>query len=171
MRIEKVMHMMEAIIRDMDDADREAVIDLIWQLNRFEAKLSHDRATDRVAAVACLKVNDAKIREHGGRHLVALRDGVVAAYACGGVVEGDPYIKPEWRRYGYIFELVVAEGQRGSGLGSALVCELEYYFQSMELKSIGIGVLARNVRAAELYDRLGYKPHAVERVKWLDGTS
>ena len=38
-------------IRDMEDGDREAVIDLIWQLNRFEDAISHDRAPQRLSLI------------------------------------------------------------------------------------------------------------------------
>lgn len=160
--------MADYLIRDMELADRDAVTDLIWELNRFESRISHDRITSREGAIECLASNQRKVRDGGGCHFIAEAGDTVVAYACCGVVHGEPYLRPEFRRYGYVYELVVSESWRGKGIGEALLRTCEDYFRSMNLKSAGIGVLADNMGAARLYERLGYRAHAVERVKWLD---
>lgn len=154
------------VIRDMAASDTEPVVDLIWELNRYENALSSDRATDRDSARACLAANERRVAPEG-RHLVAERAGRVVGYACCGLVEGEPFIRTDLRLYGYVFELVVAPDCRGAGIGGALLAACETHIRSKGVKSIGIGVLAANRGAIRLYERMGFAPHVIEKVKWL----
>jgi GNAT superfamily N-acetyltransferase len=63
---------------------------------------------------------------------------------------------------------VVADGARGLGIGAALIGQAEAFARAQGVRSLAVGHLAGNAGAGRLYERLGLKPHAIERVKWLD---
>ncbi len=155
-------------IRDMEPADREVVIDLMTALNRFEDRISGDRVTDRRGGLACLLDDVEKLREHGGIQLVAEAGGAVIAYLSCAITHGAPFLKPEVRMYAYVHSLVVAETARGQGIGEALMRAAEDFARSQGMRSLAVGQLAGNEGAGRLYERLGLRAHAIERVKWLD---
>lgn len=160
--------MTEPLIRDMDDADREAVIDLIWQLNLFEDKISHDRAPGRKAAAAGLGANRRRMSDHGGTELVAEINGTVVGYLLCVIEKAEAYIRDDFGMHAYIAELVIAEGHRGQGLGQKLLSAAEAYARARGMPSIFIGVLAGNTPADRLYEHLGYRTYNIERMKRLD---
>ena len=155
-------------IRDFEAADRPAVVDLLQELNRFEDKITGDRATDRKAAVACLADDAERMREHGGMQLVAEWEGRVVGYICCAITRGGPFLKEAVRTYGYVTSLVVTRDARKSGIGEALMLAAERFTRAQGLQSFAVGHLAGNAGASKLYERLGLKAHAIERVKWLD---
>jgi ribosomal protein S18 acetylase RimI-like enzyme len=156
------------IIRDMEPGDREAVIDLIWQLNRFEHTISRDRALDREAAARCYGVNQRRMREHGGCQLVAEREGVILAYACCVIEEASAYMADAHRCHAWLAELIVADTARGQGLGEALVRACECHVAAQGVATMRIGALAGNAAANRLYEKLGYAAYMIERQKRLD---
>lgn len=160
--------MNDAIIRDMEDADREAVIDLIWQLNLYEDQISRDRAPSRKAASAGLAANRRRMSEHGGAELVAEIDGQVVGYLLCVIESADAYIRERYSMHAYIAELVIAEGHRGHGLGQKMIAAAEDYARARGMPSIFIGVLAGNEPADRLYGHLGYRTYSIERMKRLD---
>jgi ribosomal-protein-alanine N-acetyltransferase len=156
------------LIREMEDADREAVIDLIWQLNRFEDKISHDRAPGRKAAAGGLGASRRRMSEHGGTELVAEINGKVIGYLLCVIEKADAYVRESYGMRAYIAELVIEEERRGRGLGQALIDAAEAYARGRGMPSIFIGVLAGNQPADRLYEHLGYRTYSIERVKRLD---
>jgi GNAT superfamily N-acetyltransferase len=161
------MPCVDIIVRDMEDADREAVIDLIWRLNRFEDAISQDRAPQRKAAASGLAANRRRMAEHGGVELVAAIEGRPVGYLlC--VIEGaEPYVHPDFGSHAYIAELVVDEGSRGKGIGRRLIAAAEDFARASGLGRIFIGALAGNAAAHRLYEGLGFAAHNVERMKRL----
>jgi ribosomal protein S18 acetylase RimI-like enzyme len=157
-----------AIIRDAEADDRAAIIDLILVLNRHENGISGDRRTDRAAAVACLREDGGKMREHGGIQLVAIMDNTICAYMCCVISEGGPFLCEDKRRYGYITTLVVAAGHRCLGLGAKLVGEAEAFTRAQGIGSLGVSVLSGNTSAEQLYAKMGLVPYMSERFKPLD---
>ena len=156
------------LIREMDDDDREAVIDLIWELNLFENAISGDRAAGRKAAAGGLAGNRRRMAEHGGTELVAELDGKVVGYLLCIIESAQAYVHERYSRHAYIAELVIAEAARGKGLGQALIAEAEGFARASDMRTIFIGVLAGNVPADRLYEHLGYQTYNIERMKRLD---
>ena len=156
------------LIREMDDADRETVIDLIWELNLYENAITHDRATGRKAATAGLAGNRRRMAEHGGTELVAEVDGNVVGYLLCVIESAQAYVHERFSRHAYIAELVIAEAARGRGLGQALIAAAEDFARASDMRSIFIGVLAGNAPADRLYEHLGYQTYNIERMKRLD---
>ncbi|MGL4975158.1 MAG: GNAT family N-acetyltransferase [Bosea sp. (in: a-proteobacteria)] len=155
-------------LRDLESADRSAVVDLLLELNRFEDAITGDRATDRKAATACLQDDVERMRELGGMQLLAEREGRVVGYICCAITQGGPFLKEAIRTYGYVTTLVVTKDARKIGIGEALMQAAERFTRAQGLRSFAVGHLAGNTGADKLYERLGLKAHAIERVKWLD---
>jgi len=162
-------------IRPMRDADRDTVIDLIWQSNRHEAGLdpagqpfAQDRDTEREAATATLESERGEVAEHGGALVVAEEAGAVVGYLCWLVQDADPFVRAEVRGYGYVADLVVTEEQRGRGIGRRLLAEAEALTRRQGLKRLAIGVLCGNDGAIRTYRRFGFKDFALEMLKALD---
>jgi ribosomal protein S18 acetylase RimI-like enzyme len=147
--------------------DREAVVDLLHALNRAEAELSPDRCTSRAAAVACLASDSERVREGGGVQLVAVIADAVIGYGACSIVRGGPFLREEVRSHGYVETLVVSKAHRGRGVGTALMAAFEAHVAGLGLTSLALGHLVANEGAARLYERLGFRPHVTERVKWL----
>jgi GNAT superfamily N-acetyltransferase len=160
--------MTEPFVRDMDNADREPVIDLIWQLNLFEDKISGDRAPGRKAAASGLAANRRRMAEHGGVELVAELDGRIVGYLLCVIEEAEPYVRDAERLHAYIAELVIAEGNRGRGLGQKLISAAEDFARGQGMSSIQIGALSGNGPANRLYEHLGYASYSISRKKRLD---
>jgi GNAT superfamily N-acetyltransferase len=151
----------------MREEDREAVVDLLWQLNLHEKRNSDTRSDRREDAAACLAWNDGRIRE-GGAHLVAECEGRVAAYMCLVVDMAPPFVRAELRRHLCVADLVVDAACRGRGIGRALLAEAEAFARRQGLRHIFIGVVHGNDGADRLYAAQGFRPFALERLKSLD---
>lgn len=160
--------MTESLVRDMEETDREAVIDLIWQLNLFEDKVSGDRAPSRKAAAGGLAASRRRMAEHGGAELIAEIDGKAVGYLLCVIEKADAYIREHLAMRAYIAELVIAEGHRGQGLGQKLIVAAEDFARGRGMPSIFIGVLAGNEPADRLYEHVGYRTYTIERMKRLD---
>lgn len=157
------------VIRDMERGDREALIELMLTLNRFENAISGDRATSRKAAVASLADDEEKLRAGGGLRLVAAPEGGSAiGYMCCAIACGPPFLKEEVRAFLYVHTLVVAEAARGQGVGGALMQAAEDFARAQGLRAMVVAHLAGNEGAGRLYERLGFMPHMIERQKRLD---
>ena len=160
--------MNEPVIREMEDADRETVIDLIWELNLYENAISGDRAAGRKAAAGGLAGNRRRMAEHGGTELVAEVDGKVMGYLLCVIESAQAYVHERFSRHAYIAELVIAQAARGQGLGQALIAAAEDFARDSDMRTIFIGVLAGNAPADRLYEHLGYQTYNIERMKRLD---
>lgn len=156
-----------ALIRAAEPGDREAIVDLMWALNRFEEAIAADRDVTRDGADRCHAHNEAAVLEQGGAILVAEREARVVGFAVLVIETAPPFVREDLRRHGYVRELVVAEGERGAGIGRLLLAEAERLTASWGLPHLGLGVLVGNGRAAALYERLGFRPHAIEMLKAL----
>ena len=68
-----------------------------------------------------------------------------------------PQLKPEYRAYAYISELVVDPAYRGQGIAQQLIKQAEDYGRELELNTIRLSCLAKNTATCDFYDRLGYE--------------
>ncbi len=157
-----------AIVRSMREADHEAVLDLQIELNIHERQIFPERLTDRAAAIAYLRHLRARLDETEGVVLLAEVSGEVVGMMGYSVETDDPLVAPEWRRYGFVTDLVVTARQRRAGAGTMLLQEAERITRQKGLKRLMIGVLNGNAEAERAYVRFGFQPIATELVKRLE---
>jgi GNAT superfamily N-acetyltransferase len=158
---------MSARVRLSQSGDRDAIVELILQLNRFEAPISGDRLTDRDTARRCLRDNEEAVRNTLGLSIVAEKDGAIVGYLCLAVESIGSFVREDVRRVGYVRELVVDEAHRGAGVGADLMAEAESFARSRRIGRMMLGVLAGNDRGRKFYESFGLRAYAVEMVKDL----
>ncbi len=155
-------------IREADvTRDRVALLSFIMGSQQFEYAIEPNRRLDEPVAAEHLDKLIAHLREHDGKMFVAEAGGQVLGWAVVATYKGEAFIVPEERDYAYIFELFVAEKTRGQGTGRALIAACEDWARAKNFKTIQIGVLAGNARAASIYRAAGYSDYALELRKYL----
>lgn len=144
------------LIRPATHDDTPALVTLIDALNRHEAALTDDRRTDIEAARECLASLEARIVQAGGGILVAQHQGETVGMVGWVIEEGEPYLQTHLRRFALITDLVVAQEQRGNGIGGALIGSVEDAARAQALPRLAISVLAANRAAIDAYRRRGF---------------
>ncbi|GAA2810303.1 GNAT family N-acetyltransferase [Streptomyces showdoensis] len=94
--------------------------------------------------------------------VVAVRDGDVVGYLWTGGIELEP-----GDRAGFVFEVEVAEEQRGKGYGRGLMVLAERLSLAAGESLLGLHVFAGNTPAIRLYESLGYRTTHVNSAKTL----
>lgn len=97
---------------------------------------------------------------HGDRiaTFIAVREGEIIGYAT--LVFGK---YRTFRGNAYLVGTAVRESERGKGIGSRLFAYAEDHARLRGARRIECEVFAKNVRALELYKRLGYEVEGVKR--------
>jgi len=154
-------------LRPYRAADREVVVDLIWQLNLFEDAISADRAPDREAAEACLEVDLTRVGRDGGHLVVAEKAGRIVAFMTLVFETPQPFMHKEFAQIAWVSELVVAEGHRGQGIGTLLLHEAERLARASKIRRLMIGAIMGNTAARSAYEKFGFRPAVIELSKDL----
>ncbi|MEU6975955.1 MULTISPECIES: GNAT family N-acetyltransferase [unclassified Streptomyces] len=94
--------------------------------------------------------------------VVALRDAEVVGYLWTGGLELEP-----GERSGFVFEVEVAEEQRGKGYGRGLMLLAERLSLAAGESLLGLHVFAGNTPAIRLYESLGYRTTHLNSAKTL----
>jgi ribosomal protein S18 acetylase RimI-like enzyme len=157
-----------ATLRDYDPArDVAAVRACFVALQEFEHGLDPVAPRGDAIADAYLDRMFGRCASWAGRVFVAEAGGEVVGFACvwGRVPPQEPD-EPQ-RDYAYVSDLVVLPAWRRRGLGRALLERAEAYARAVGMDSIGIGVMAENHGARDLYDAAGYRATHLELRKSL----
>jgi ribosomal protein S18 acetylase RimI-like enzyme len=70
--------------------------------------------------------------------------------------------------HGHISDIIVAPEGQGKGIGSMLMLKAEEWARSQGFRWLTLSVFAQNIRAREMYERLGYGQDIMKYVKELD---
>lgn len=155
-------------LRTADPADLDAVVDLIHALNVYEAGIVRDRLTHRDAARDSYHRLQERVAAGDGRIVLAEREGRVVGCLGFIVAQDEPFVREDLRRYGLVTDLVVAEEERGRGIGRALLAEAERLTREKGLRRLFIGVLDGNADARRAYAASGFSDYVRTMVKDLD---
>lgn len=68
----------------------------------------------------------------------------------------------------YIMDLIITENHRNKGFGTALMNSAKDWAKEQKCNIISLDVLANNMRAIKLYEKLGFIPKAQEMYYKLD---
>ncbi len=164
-------------IRPFEPRDREAVIDLKWEMSRFhehlppsDTQIDRDYDHSRDAARAAIARDLSYIETKGGALLVAEVDGWVVGYLSWYIDDraGSATIFPERRPLAYVAGVSVTETQRGQGIGTALLAHAEAQARAHGFTRLGIGVRTSNSGAVRLYEEFGFLGIELRMFKALD---
>ncbi|MFM7625187.1 MAG: N-acetyltransferase family protein [Gammaproteobacteria bacterium] len=158
----------ELVIRDVLAADRDRLIEMFADLNRFEQPLSGDRRMDPDGAIAGLGSAELRVAESGGVAMVAVLGQEVVGHVFVTVERFGAHVREDLRSYAYVAELFVCAPHRRRGIGAALVAAAERFARARGLRRMLIGVLAGNDAAHEAYRGYGFRLYACELIKDLD---
>ncbi|HEY4276445.1 MAG TPA: GNAT family N-acetyltransferase [Rhizomicrobium sp.] len=95
---------------------------------------------------------------------VAEMEGVVAGFVH--VRSAEDYYR-RGRRHGHVADLVVAEGYEGQGIATALLARAEEWCRAQSYDWMTLGVFEENVRAEQLYQKLGFRRDVIRLLKPL----
>ncbi|WP_162820449.1 GNAT family N-acetyltransferase [Microvirga calopogonii] len=151
--------MSKITLRTALPADRDAVVELIHQLNVFEADLVGDRRRDYGAAVAYYDELMQRLSRRNGRIVLAVAEGVTVGAMGFSLDQDAAYVVDDVRNHGTVTDLIVHGDWRGRGIGQTLLKEAERLTREAGLKRLFIGVLAANERAERTYRAFGFEPY------------
>ena len=145
-------------IREFNEADHtKGVASCLIELQDFERSL--DPRMPSGADIVDLYIPNMLDRciECDGKVLVAEVEGEVAGYVTVLARVSSDEIEDGDVEYGLIPDLVVASRHRKKGIGRKLLEAAEAYAKSNDVKSLRIGVLARNRFANDMYESMGFE--------------
>ncbi|MEO0673089.1 MAG: GNAT family N-acetyltransferase [Pseudomonadota bacterium] len=154
------------VIRAATPADRDDIVALHRDLTAFEAPLTNDRDTSLEAAEVAFADLETTIARTNGALLVAV-DGADTPIGYASLLfgEDDAYIRQDLRRYAVIEDIYIADRYRGSGVGRALIAELEERARARGVKRLAVSFVARNEVARSTYESFGFRPYVFQYVK------
>lgn len=139
--------------------DRDTVVELIHQLNVFEADLVGDRRRDYDGASAYYDELMMRLSRRNGRIILAEEGGFVVGAMGFSLDQDAAYVAGEVRNHGTVTDLIVHAEWRGKGIGQMLLAEAERLTREAGLKRLMIGALVANERAVRTYGRFGFEPY------------
>lgn len=164
---------MTVAIRDASPEDRDALIELVAALQRYEMPLEPNRLDPDVMAAPHLSALERWSWRSGGGVLVAEPEQAEAPRPLLGFLvfgvsaEFGAFVLPENTRHGVISDLYVCDAARRTGVAAALVAEAEHRLRDAGVGRLEITALWRNEGARAAYDALGFRECAVTFAKAL----
>jgi len=67
----------------------------------------------------------------------------------------------------FIYDFRIDEARRGKGYGKQALVALDEKLKSMDVQSVGLHVFGDNIRAQELYQKMGYQITGIHMQKVL----
>lgn len=127
---------------------------ILKQLNTLMAAYQPESCREGVQAAEYLQK---VIEEDNSDIVIAEENGSILGLAV--VTEGQtpPYAVCVPHRYAYLTDLCVREGNRGQGVGTALLEGVREWAINRKLDYVELSVLEENKQAAALYHRVGYR--------------
>ena len=150
-------------IRPASPADREFVISLMPRLVEFGPPAWRDPA--QMTAHDTGVINESLLDPKPGTAVFVAEDadgtplGFIHLHA-----DTEHYNREE---HGHVEDLIVAPAGEGRGVGRALLEKAEEWARSRGYRWLTLNVFAENLRAREVYKRLGYGEDMVKYVKQL----
>ena len=154
---------MSATLRRARDSDRDAVLALVprlvtgftpppWRKPAAMTPTDLDVISQALASQSedpVIYVAETEGRVVGFIHLTSLED----------------YYRR--RRHGHIGDIVVAEGEEGRGIATALMAKAEEWCRAQGYDWLSLSVFEQNERAERLYRKLGFRRDVIRLLKPL----
>ena len=149
---------------EYDPEYKKAIVDLLAELQDFERALSSDRTPGKSMAAGHFDYLLDLCKTQSGKVFLALSETKVIGFLTVFLEaedENDLHLYPEYKRYGWVSDLVVQEKHRGSGAASLLMDHAERHCSSLGVRDIKLAALHKNFRARSFYKKSGYTEYEV----------
>lgn len=150
-------------IRPASQADREFVVSLMPRLVEFGPPAWRD--PEQMTAHDTRVITESLLDPNAGAAVLIAEDsdgtplGFIHLHAA-----TEHYNREE---HGHVEDIIVAPAGEGRGVGRALLEKAEEWARSRGYRWLTLNVFAENLRAREVYKRLGYGEDMVKYVKEL----
>ncbi len=151
-------------IIEYDPEHRDAVVELMAELQDCERLLSHDRPPGASMAAGHFDYLLGLCEARAGKVFLAVSETKVLGFVCVFLDtddDGDLHLFPEYKQYGWISDLIVEENHRGSRAASLLLKRAERYCSSVGVRQLKLATLHNNDRARRFYEKSGYAEYEV----------
>lgn len=148
---------MKPIFKQAMIADYDLLLELIQQFYQFEGISFNEKITNVLALI----LNN---QEFGRVWLIQLEEQI-----CGYLVLTFAFSLEYWGKNAYVDEVFILPEYRGKGLGTQALNFVEDIAHSLEIQTLHLEVSRNNIKAQELYRKLGYQDHSrYLMTKWLE---
>ncbi len=154
-------------VRAYRAGDQDCVKRCIIELQDFERVLEADRVEgERVVERNFQELQEEHNQNTGKIFVAEIEEEVVGFINIRFEHESQTYLS-SLVDYAYISDLVVLHTHRGRGIGTLLLQQAEDFARQQGATDLKIHVLARNQRAADVYQRVGFRPYEITLLKHL----
>ncbi|MDQ3799882.1 MAG: GNAT family N-acetyltransferase [Acidobacteriota bacterium] len=150
-------------IRPASVGDESFIISLIPRLAEFGPPSWRDAA--QMTATDTQVLRDKLLNQPPGTAIFIAEDDKGAALGFIHLQPGVDYYNRE--EHGHIADIIVAREAEGRGVGQMLMAKGEEWARSRGYRWLTLSVFARNLRAREVYKRLGFGEDIMKYVKEL----
>lgn len=143
---------------------RNDAITLMAELQDFERTLCADRTPGASMAADHFDFLLNFSQANTGKIYLALSGSEVVGFVVVFLEsedEGDIHLVPKYRRYGWVSDLIVKQGYRGSRAAALLMAHAERHCAAHGVRRIKVGTLHNNERARHFYKKAGYSVYEV----------
>ena len=156
------------VVRRLERTDELDALEPLWlALHRHHRTVLPDRllvADDALSWQRRRDVYRGWLESGTALALLAERDGRVVGYAFAHLIDGPDETFAVGRRYAELYSLSIAPEERGGGIGTQLLDELDRQLAAASIVDLAIAVMTDNEAARRFYERRGLR--AVETVYW-----
>jgi len=149
--------------RSASVGDKEFIISLLPRLAEFGPPSWRDAA--QMTATDTQVLSDRLLNQPPGTAIFIAEDDKGVALGFIHLQTGTDYYNHE--EHGHIADIVVAPEGEGRGIGRVLIEKGEEWARSQGYRWLTLSVFAQNLRAREIYKRLGYGEDMMKYVKEL----
>ena len=150
-------------IRPASIGDKDFIISLVPRLVEFGPPTWRD--ITQMIATDTQVLSDKVLNHPPGTAIFVAEDANGVALGFIHLQTGADYYNHE--EHGHIADVVVAPAGEGRGIGRLLIAKGEEWARSQGYRWLTLSVFAQNLRAREIYKRLGYGEDIMKYVKEL----
>lgn len=147
------------LIREYRQEDIPALEECIVELQEFERKIEPNRREGTSVSQKYVEGVVKNCKQQNGNIFVAEEDGKVIGFCSVWVEKKPEELISTLAEYAYISDCILLPDFRGKGLGKALLSAAEKHAIEAGMKTIIIGVLAKNTGAIEVYKKAGFEDY------------
>lgn len=150
-------------VRPASAGDADFIISLVPRLVEFGPPAWRD--PEQMTATDVRVLSDRLLRRPHGTAVFVAEDAGGAPLGFIHLQAGTDYYNRE--EHGHVADVVVAPAGEGRGVGRLLLAKAEEWARSRGYRWLTLSVFAQNLRAREVYKRLGYGEDIMKYVKEL----